>query len=123
MKESDLKGFLDGDLDAAWLGRVTEEAEPDSALEPDLGEEQTLAPVDLVRLCDAHIDGGLTLDALRRIAGAILASEHFAWDETLPEGELVAAVLWDWTQPDDDVPLSTEAIARHRRALAETAAP
>ena len=117
MKESELKSFLEGDLDAKWLRRAVNRWDEDGGLEPDLTAEHTLAPAELLRLLDAHVEGGLPLDALVRIAGGILGSDYFVWDESGDEGELVAAVVWDLSQPDDDAPLTSGTVAIHRRAL------
>jgi hypothetical protein len=117
MKESELKSFLEGNLDARRLGQSVDRWDEDARLEPDLTAEHTLAPAELLRLLDAHVEGGLPLGALVRIAGGILGSDHFVWDESGDEGELVAAVVWDLSQPDDEAPLMSATVAIHRRAL------
>jgi hypothetical protein len=118
MKESELRGFLEGDIDAGWLGRALENGNNATSLITDLDAPVELTPEEILRLCDAHLDGGLTSDDLQMVAGLILESDNFAWDEQTPEGELVAEVLWDWAMPDDEAPPTSEAVIACRRKLA-----
>lgn len=118
MKESDLKSFLLGDVDAGWLGRVLDKIDSSRSLDVDLPAPVTLTSDELLRLCDAHLDGGLSADHLQAVAGLILESDNFAWDEDSAEGELVAEVLWDWAMPEDEIPPTSEAISLCRRRLA-----
>ncbi len=118
MKESDLKGFFEGDVDAAWLGQALDDARAATSLEPDLDDPMHLTLEDMVRLCDAHLGGGVSVDGLQAVAGLILESDNFAWDEDTPEGELVAEVLWDWAMPEDEAPPSSEAVVACRMKLA-----
>lgn len=120
MKESDLKSFLEGDVDASWLGRVLEKWDAVPALDADLQAPVTLTPDELLRLCDAHLAGGLSADQLQVVAGLILESDNFAWDEDSAQGELVAEVLWDWAMPEDEIPPTSEAVSLCRRRLASS---
>jgi len=119
MKESDIRGFLDGDLDATWLSRVLEDDAAATALVADLDQAVCLTREELRRLCDAHLSGGLAADGLQAVAGLILESDNFGWDEGSPDGELVAEILWDWAMPDDEAPPTTEMILACRERLAE----
>jgi hypothetical protein len=120
MKESDIRGFFDGDVDATWLGRVLEDDSAATELVADLDEAVCLTPEEMRRLCDAHIDGGLPADGLQAVAGLILESDNFGWNEGTPEGELVAEILWDWAMPDDEAPPTTEAVRVCRQRLSES---
>ena len=119
MRESDIRSFLDGDVDAAWLSRVLEGDASATELVADLDEAVCLTPGEMRRLCDAHLDGGLPVDGLQVVAGLILESDNFGWDESTPEGELVAEILWDWAMPDDEAPPTTEAVQECRQRLAQ----
>jgi hypothetical protein len=119
MKESDIRGFLDGDVDAAWLSRVLEDDASATELVADLDEAVCLTPEEMRRLCDAHLSGCLPVDGLQAVAGLILESDNFGWDEGTPQGELVAEILWDWAMPEDEAPPTTEAVLACRERLAE----
>jgi hypothetical protein len=119
MKESDIRSFLDGDVDATWLSRVLEDDASATELVADLDDAVCLTPEEMRRLCDAHLAGGLPVDGLQAVAGLILESDNFGWDENTPEGELVAEILWDWAMPEDEAPPTTEAVQACRQRLAE----
>jgi hypothetical protein len=118
MKESDLRSFFEGDVDATWLGRALEDDDEATSLVTDLDSPARLTSTEILRLCDAHLDGALTADELQAVAGLILESDNFAWDEDTPEGELVAEVLWDWAMPEDEAPPTSEAVRACRQRLA-----
>ena len=120
MRESDIRSFLDGDVDAAWLSRVLEEGSNATELVADLEQAVCLTPGEMRRLCDAHLDGGLPVDGLQAVAGLILESDNFGWDESTPDGELVAEILWDWAMPEDESPPTTQAVEACRQRLAQT---
>ena len=122
MKETELQQYLKGERDTTWLAREIE-ALSDPALDADLRAAVTLSRDDLVRLCDAHLTGGLAPQALERLATAILGSDRLVWDETSSDGELVAEVLWDWSSPDSENGLSSETIALHRKLLVKPPKP
>jgi hypothetical protein len=118
MKESDIRSFLDGDVDATWLLRALEQDAAATQLIVDLEEAMCLTPEEMRRLCDAHLAGGFPVDGLQAVAGLILESDNFGWDEGTPEGELVAEILWDWAMPEDEAPPTTEAVQACRQRLA-----
>ena len=105
MKEATVRDFFSGTAPPDRL-----EAEARHAVEPlsgntrrihieDLpaGEEVTITGEMLVRLCDAALTGSISAAALETIAFAIIASDHFRWEED--EGE-VGRVLLDWASPE-----------------------
>jgi hypothetical protein len=120
MRESDLKSFLEGDVDASWLDRALEEHDGAGTLVTDLDDPVRLTSEEVLRLCDAHLAGGLSADGLQAVAGLILESDNFAWDEETPEGELVAEILWDWAMPEDEAPPTSDAVSACRRRLQES---
>ena len=117
MKESDIRSFFEGDVDATWLGRALEDDTAATELVADLEDAVCLTPEEMRRLCDAHLSGGLPVDGLQVVAGLILESDNFAWDEETPEGELVAEILWDWAMPEDEAPPTSDAVIACRRRL------
>lgn len=116
MKESDLKALLEGDLDPA---RFDAGAEEPAELEADLDQDVVVGPDDLVRLCDAHAQGALSLRGLAVVASGVLGSDRFVWDESGDDGERIAEVLWDWSGTDEEAPLTDASVARHRKLLVE----
>jgi hypothetical protein len=61
------------------------------------GQQVTITPEMLVRLCDAFLAGTVSGTALEITAFAILASDHFHWSD---EDDVVARVLHDWAAPE-----------------------
>ena len=122
MRETELQQFLKGERDAVWLKDAIASLD-DRALVADLGSAVRLSCQDLVRLCDAHLDGTVAASGLEALATAILGSDRLVWDETSLDGELVAEVLWDWSSPDSDAGLTTEAVALHRKLLLDPPKP
>jgi hypothetical protein len=120
MKESEIRSFFEGDVDAAWLSRVLENDGSATELVADLDESVCLTPGEIRRLCDAHLDGGLPVDGLQAVAGLILESDNFGWDESTSEGELVAEILWDWAMPEDEAPPTTQAVQACRERLVQS---
>jgi hypothetical protein len=119
MKESEIRGFLEGDLDPSFLCQVLEDDTAATELIADLNEAICLTSEEIRKLCDAHLNGGLPADGLQAVAGMILESDNFGWDEATSEGELVAEILWDWAMPEDEVPPSTESVQACRQRLSE----
>ena len=117
MKESDILSFFEGDVDAAWLGRALENDAAAARLEADLDNSIVLTTEEIRQLCDAHLSGSLAVDRLQAVAGMILESDNFGWDEASAEGELVAEILWDWAMPEDETPPTTEAVLACRERL------
>ena len=122
MRETELQQFLQGERDALWLKDAIASLD-DRALVADLGSAVHLSCRDLVRLCDAHLDGTVSASGLEALATAILGSDRLVWDETSLDGELVAEVLWDWSSPDSDAGLTTEAVALHKKLLLDPPKP
>lgn len=120
MRESDLKGFLEGDRDVSWLSDALASVAGTPALVADLDDPMVLTPDEIRRLCDAHLAHGLSPVGLQAVAGLILESDNFAWDEDSSEGELVAEILWDWAMPEDETPPSSEAVRACLRKLADS---
>ena len=122
MKEATIRDFFLGATPPARLG-----AEAHEAVEPvgrssrrvhieDLppGEEVTVTPDMLVRLCDAALAEALPPSALETVAFAIVASDHFRWDEDEP---LVGRVLYDWASPEINFELTPANLRMFREWL------
>lgn len=118
MKESDILSFFEGDVDALWLSQALEDDAAAAQLEADLDNSIVLTSEEIRRLCDAHLNGGLPVHGLQAVAGMILESDNFGWDEASPEGELVAEILWDWAMPEDEAPTTTASVQACRQRLA-----
>jgi hypothetical protein len=67
----------------------------------------------LVSLCDAVLAGQLPAAALEPIAFALMASDRFDWKED----DLLVDVLFDWSFPQGNYPLTSLNIERFRRWL------
>ncbi|MBN1639361.1 MAG: hypothetical protein JW866_10355 [Ignavibacteriales bacterium] len=54
----------------------------------------------LIRLCDAVINGKLTMTDLNTIAFALITSEYFTWDSDSTDGKRIETVICDWDNPE-----------------------
>jgi hypothetical protein len=128
MKEATIRDFF---LGAAPLARL--EAEARAAVEPvgrnsrrvhiqDLppGEEVTVTGDMLVRLCDAVLAGSLPASTLETVAFAIVASDHFRWDDS---EELIGRVLYDWAAPEINFELTPANLRMFRDWLTGNTTP
>jgi hypothetical protein len=128
VKEATIRDFL---LGAVPPGRLAAEAR--DAVEPvgrssrrvhieDLpaGQEATITSEMLVRLCDAALDGSLPASSLEPIAFAIVASDHFRWDDG---DDVVGRVLYDWASPEINFALTADNLRMFRDWLTGTVRP
>jgi hypothetical protein len=122
MKEATIREFL---LGAAPAGPLAAEAR--DAVEPvgrssrrihieDLpaGPGTMVTAEMLVRLCDAALSGSLPASALEPIAFAIVASDHFRWDDG---DNVVGRVLYDWASPEINFELTPANLRMFREWL------
>jgi hypothetical protein len=84
------------------------------------GEDATITPAMLVRLCDAVLAGELPGRALETIAFAIVASDHFRWGE---EDEIVGRVLYAWASPEINWELTPGNVGMFREWLTGESRP
>lgn len=122
MKEATIRDFL---LGLAPTSRL--EAEAREAVEPvgrssrrvhieDLppGEEVAVTAAMLVHLCDAVLADSLSASALETVAFAIVASDHFRWED---DEALVGRVLYDWASPEINFQLTPDNLRMFREWL------
>lgn len=122
MKEATIRDFL---LGATPPGRLAAEAR--DAVEPvgrssrrihieDLpaGQETIVTAEMLVRLCDAALSDTLPASALEPIAFAMVASDHFRWDDG---DDVVGRVLYDWASPEINFELTPPNLRMFREWL------
>jgi hypothetical protein len=121
--EDVLRQFFEGVASAADLARDLE-----GALVPD-GPRVTRHPIvdmvgdfevqphHLVRVCDAVLDGGIQPGLLEAIGFCLVASDAFHWDGDSPEGGRVAEVVYDWSAPEINYPLTHPNVTAWRRRL------
>ena len=125
MRESLLAAFLEGETDGAeladgladLLGRQA--PVPGKNLITDLDRKVPVTAAHLVRLCDAHVQGEIDSDDLKAAARFLLAAEHFGWDPSAMDGELVDQVLREWAAPESHYPLTGSNVERYRAGLLE----
>jgi hypothetical protein len=73
----------------------------------------------LIMLCDAFLSAKLTAEAINTIAFALIASDHFEWDDD----DTMSEVLHNWSCPEVNFPLNEETIKMHRSWLTNTSRP
>jgi|SRR5262250_2149487 len=123
MHEEILRSFFEGvveepllarDLDGALVrdgSRVTRHPIVDMA------EAFEVLAAHLVRVCNAVLRGSLQVELLEAIGFCLAASDAFHWDSSSPEGERVAAVVYEWSAPEINNPLTLTNVAAWRRRL------
>ncbi len=62
----------------------------------------------LVLLCDAAINGDLTMTDLNTIAFSLVTSEFFTWDTESTIGKRIETVIYNWDNPDIGFDLSID---------------
>jgi hypothetical protein len=118
VQELSIRDFLLGKLPAQKL-----EAEVASSLRQvdavthqveieDMSDDFRIEPAMLIRLCDATASGQISGDALKHIAFAIIASDHFKWANSI-----VGEVVHDWAAPEINYPLTPDNMGRFRQWL------
>jgi len=120
MKEAVLRDFFAGMASAEQLARDVRGAiKRVSAVESyqlieDMDTQWTVTRPMLVALCDAILEHKLTPDSLHQIGFALIASDHFEWED-----DLIASVVSDWSCPEINYALTSENVARFRKWLLE----
>lgn len=118
LNEEAIASFLSGELAPEVLAR-----EAEGAIEwldgirsnihvRDMSRHFLVTAEMLVRLCEAALAGQLSPLSLSTVAFAIIASDHFEWEDAL-----VAAVLHDWSSPEINDPLHPDNLERFRAWL------
>jgi hypothetical protein len=73
-----------------------------------------------LKLCDAAIENRISASGLNTVAFAIIASERFQLDG---DDEPMMEVLYDWSAPEINFPLTPANLKMHRRWLTGEAQP
>jgi hypothetical protein len=123
MKEEILKQFFEGKTTAEKLGA---DIEGSTRCVGDLVSYQSVEDMEgdfrvlrshLLRVCDAVLSGKLLPKFLGEIGFALVASDHFFWDGD--EDEILADVIYDWSCPEVNYPLTLENVQRFKSWLTE----
>lgn len=121
MQEDVLRKFFKGEVTAAELSKDIQGTAKRfggivsvQSIEEMEGEQEVTRPM-LVALCDAVLQGGLSPEALSDIGLALVQSDHFVWDAE--EDELLGDVIYDWSEPEMNYPLTAENVLRCRSWL------
>ena len=121
MREQTLAEFFKGTNSAGELARGVEGSikrvgEIGFAIEiEDMEGELAVTSQMAIALCDAVLAGELPPEALETIGFALAASDKFVWDAD--EDEVLAEVIYDWSAPEVNVPLTLENVRRFRAWL------
>ncbi|MBI3670301.1 MAG: hypothetical protein HY237_11030 [Acidobacteria bacterium] len=119
MNESTLRDFFLGKVPASVLAEeVANAAEQLDEIRQniyirDMESDFLISREMLVSLCDAVLAEQLPEAALQTIAFALMASDRFDWEED----DLLTDVLWDWSAPEINYPLTPVNIERCKRWL------
>jgi hypothetical protein len=122
MNESTIAAFLAGDIDADRLALEVRNSEREvdpittavtvSEMKSEFAITRTMA----LQLCDAVSNGTLRGEVLRTVAFVIISSDHLTWGED----EVLGEIIWDWSCPEVNYPLTPENMARCRKWLTGT---
>lgn len=125
MKESILKDYFAGDVDACSLKVFLSEIagvnqlRADTNLNLDLADDYPLTLQHMIRICDDYESGDLEVSNVTAIAFFLLGSDHFGWDSATPTGAVIAELISDWSTPEIDFPITRDNMAAIRRSLTE----
>jgi hypothetical protein len=123
MHEEVLRRFFEGEASAAELAHDLEGAlvsdNPGLTRHPivDMTQAFEVQPHHLVRVCDAALQGEIQVSLLEAIGFCLVSSDAFHWDGSAPEGGRVAAVVYDWSAPEINYPLTSPNIRAWRSRL------
>ncbi len=115
MKEETLKRFFSGevaiDCVASDVSNAVTRLDPvrSTVAITDMNEAFALTREHILLLCDVKLSNALTSEALSTIAFALVASDHFEWDD-----EVISEVLHDWSSPEINLPLNESTLTMHR---------
>lgn len=129
MKESTLARFLAGDVTVTALGDDLMDAVGTNTLRAgqnlvaDFSMDVEVTRLHLVRLCEGFLAGELNAEQLEAIAFFLVGSDHFIWDTDIEDGALVADVLFDWSTPEINYPMTPDNIEAYRAGLLEGGYP
>ena len=124
MREDTLKRFFVGDLAIDCVAEDVSDAVTrldrvkSTIAITDMDEMFALRREHIVLLCDVKLSNALTSEALSTIAFALLASDHFEWDD-----DVISEVLRNWSCPEINVPLTDSTLRMHRDWLSGVANP
>jgi len=86
----------------------------------DMQDDFNLTRNHVLKLCDAAIENRISASGLNTVAFAIIASERFQLDG---DDEPMMEVLYDWSAPEINFPLTPANLKMHRRWLTGEAQP
>ena len=86
----------------------------------DMQDDFNLTRNHVLKLCDAAIENRISTSGLNTVAFAIIASERFQLDG---DDEPMMEVLYDWSAPEINFPLTPANLKMHRRWLTGEAQP
>jgi hypothetical protein len=118
MRESALRGFFSGEIPIDGLkndlwGSVTQVNSIASSVQIiDMPESFLVSRQHVMMLCDAALSKKLTSEDLTTVAFALMASDHFEWED-----EIISEVLSDWSSPEVSFPLDESTLTMHRSWL------
>ena len=72
---------------------------------------------DLVKLCDAVFEEGLSPDVLETTGFSLVASDNFVWGANDPDGNIVAEIVKYWVLSEGHFPLTVKNVKMFRDLL------
>ena len=122
MREAVLRDFFLGKTTVAELrrdliGAVMSEGNYHWQRITDMEGEYRVTTRDLVKLCEAVLSMALEPESIEHIGFCLMASDHFEWDNEIPDGEIVAQTVADWSAPEINYPLTLTNIEMFRARL------
>jgi len=118
MREQTIAAFLTGETDAEVLNSEALQsiAHYDHIRTAiaiiDMDRPFIISRDHVIKLCDAAIEGRLSESALNAVAFALVATDHFEWED-----DTIAEVLYDWSAPEINYPLTPVTLSMHKEWL------
>jgi hypothetical protein len=122
MNESTVAAFLTGDIDAERLASEVRHSERNvdpittTVTVSEMEGEFAITRAMGLQLCEAVSNGELQGEVIRTVAFLIISSDHLTWGDD----ELLGEIIWDWSCPEVNYPLTPENMARCRKWLEGT---
>jgi len=124
MREETIKGFFVGDVDPELLNAealqaiVQHDDICSSVAITDMNNSFGITRNSVIRLCDAGMSGKLSASALNAIAFALIASDRFEWND-----DIISEVIFDWSAPEINYPLTPFNLSMNKDWLLGISAP
>lgn len=76
-----------------------------------------LRALQLVRVCDAYLDGEIDADVVKAVGFLVVDSDAFDFDVDTPDGDRVMDVASNWATPEINIPIDDKSMRSWKACL------